>query len=274
MPGNEWDANYRSGRDNPNYSPYHTPDGVTDAGAYHTGGKSIGSWGSWRSNLGLDKPASTAFRSSSSSGQGDAGGIFLLLLILPPLVPPGILLYATWLYLDGRNLDTWYKVGALVAEIAAISFCISLFYRFVPKILAAFITAAYMAVTYGAATAYANFSDLWSGVVIVVAGTAGYFMGVSLSKRHGYPVFELPMEIGSLLLGAVVWSNGHVYAVSQSAPGWVVKAAPWWGATLMAIGACALIARFPLVFLVAAAGCGFLWFEHPDVLHQFLAQIH
>jgi hypothetical protein len=50
----------------------------------------------------------------------------------------------------------------------------------------------------------------------------------------------------------------------------VVQGIPWWGATGVAIGVCATIARFPLTFFAAAAASGFVWVERPELIHQLL----
>lgn len=278
MPGsNDWEKNFKAGRDNANYSPYVTPDGVSDAGAYHAGGQSATSWASTYARQKASAipawPSSSAPSGASVSGPGE-GSWLLLVLSIPPLVPPGMFLYFTWLHLTGEHWGTWYKVAALGGEVALLGYGLSLFFRFTPSIIAALVTSIYMTATYTGAANYFEFSEFWTGIVIVAAGATGFVVGEDLSSNPGFGSradFYLKMLL--MVIGGLAVVYGKEWAISGGEPHWVVHQIAWWGGIGVAVGIWTFLVWYPgkTLLLAACAAGTFIWINHPEFIRSLLS---
>lgn len=106
----------------------------------------------------------------------------LALLVAPPLIPPGYLVYKTWVALSNDGLHPVFRLVVAGLEVCSLFYGLMLFYRHFPPFLTVVAAIAYMAATYGWAIRSLGADQIWTGAMAFVAGVFGYFVGQHFVK--------------------------------------------------------------------------------------------
>jgi hypothetical protein len=193
--------------------------------------------------------------------------IFGFSLILPA-APVAVLVYCTWdliaSSLNYPKLENWIFPAQLVGvsiELLTVIFFVEVVYKDLPRALAAAITSLYLAVTYLMAAQWLDVAEPWVGVVAVLTGTLGYFLGKRLSVRpSGGEGWRLPgIELALASVGVLALQYGPGLAQAAAAPAWAAEGLAWAGAILVSIGVCALFGRFPRTFVLTGVAGAAVW---------------
>lgn len=266
--GEEWDANYKAGRENRNYSRTITPDYVTDAGAYHAGGRATENL----NNFARSRPSTT----QPPPATGD-GSLLLLLLLAPLLAPLLYLLAGTWDSLSAMNVDLWVKIVGVIVVLVLVSYVVTLFFRHLPTFVTASATALYAGIMYGLAILNADMSDTGRGTVVVIAGTIAFFIGRGVSYRErgkpsAFDAVGIAGDFFYVLAGGYLFLAGKTFADSHAWSAAAQFELKWLSATFVVIGVLSLIGRFLWILIGGAVVVGgLLWLKDPQVFDQLMA---
>ena len=113
-----------------------------------------------------------------NNGSGDLTGLFFI----PPLILPGYFVYKTWVALSALQWHPVFKLAATGGEIAVVFYALMLFYSYVPPLISIGLSAVYMGATYGWVIAHFGADPIWTGAVVVIAGTGGFFLGRTMAR--------------------------------------------------------------------------------------------
>jgi hypothetical protein len=132
----------------------------------------------WHGKIDAEQQEEARKRAANAGGGADSGGGGLFgLVFLPPLVPPGYVVYLTW---QSLTLSHWHIVFRLLVaamEIYAMGGALLIVGRFLPRFAMGVLFALYIAACYGAALSWMGAHDYWLGGGTALTGLGGFFIG-------------------------------------------------------------------------------------------------